>query len=117
MGKTFDLACQSLHDNGQPELVRQIIAKRIIAVARKGERDPDELCARALPASGFRIRQIDRAAPQLDLAFVGAARPLCSTAFATAIMTKAFSCTPSTRSSSTATICDVIRWGSKGGWK
>jgi hypothetical protein len=48
----------SLHDNGQPDLVRQIIAKRIIEVARKGERDPDELCARALRALGFRIRQI-----------------------------------------------------------
>jgi hypothetical protein len=58
MGKAFDRACQSLHDNGQPDLVRQIIAKRIIEVARKGERDPDELCARALQALGFRIRQI-----------------------------------------------------------
>jgi hypothetical protein len=37
---------------------RQIIANRIIEVARKGERDPDELCARALQALGFRIRQI-----------------------------------------------------------
>jgi hypothetical protein len=29
-------------------------------VARDGERDPDELCARALKALGFSIRQIDR---------------------------------------------------------
>jgi hypothetical protein len=43
---------------GGPDLVRQIIAKRIIEVARKGERDPDELRARALQALGFRIRQI-----------------------------------------------------------
>ena len=57
-GKAFDRACHSLHDNGQPDLVRQIIAKRIIEGARKGERDPDELCARALQALGFRIRQI-----------------------------------------------------------
>jgi hypothetical protein len=27
-------------------------------VARDGERDPDELCARALKALGFSIRQI-----------------------------------------------------------
>jgi hypothetical protein len=53
-----DRVCHSLRDNGQPDLVRQIIAKRIIEVARKGERDPDELCARALQALGFRIRQI-----------------------------------------------------------
>ena len=58
MGKAFDRACQSLHDNGQPDLVRQIIAKRIIEVARKGERDLDELCARALQPLGFRIGQI-----------------------------------------------------------
>jgi hypothetical protein len=56
--RTVDRACQSLHDNGQPDLVRQIIAKRIVEVDRKGERDPDELCARALQALGFRIRQI-----------------------------------------------------------
>jgi hypothetical protein len=51
MGKAFDRACHSLHDIGEPELVREIIAKRIVEVARDGERDPDELCVRALKAS------------------------------------------------------------------
>jgi hypothetical protein len=41
MGEAFDRACHSLHDNGQPDLVRQIIAKRIIEMARKGERGRD----------------------------------------------------------------------------
>jgi hypothetical protein len=58
MGEAFDCACHSLHDVGQPDLVREIIAKRIIEVARDGERDPDELCGRALKALGFSIRQI-----------------------------------------------------------
>jgi hypothetical protein len=58
MGKAFDRACHSLHDVGQPDLVREIIAKRIIEVAHNGERDPDELCARALQALGFSLRQI-----------------------------------------------------------
>jgi hypothetical protein len=58
MGEAFDRACHSLHDVGQPDLVREIIAKRIIEVARNGERDPDELCARALQALGFSLRQI-----------------------------------------------------------
>jgi hypothetical protein len=58
MGEAFDRACHSLHDNGQPDLIKQMIAKRIIEVARKGERNPDELCARALQALGFRVRQI-----------------------------------------------------------
>jgi hypothetical protein len=53
MGKAFDRACHSLHDIGQPDLVREIIATRIVEVARDGERDPDELCVRALKALGF----------------------------------------------------------------
>jgi hypothetical protein len=53
MGKAFDRACHSLHDIGQADLVREIIAKRIIEVTRDGERDPDELCLRALKALGF----------------------------------------------------------------
>jgi hypothetical protein len=58
MGEAFDRACHSLHDIGQPTLVREIIATRIIEVARNGERDPDELCSRALKALGFSLRQI-----------------------------------------------------------
>jgi hypothetical protein len=58
MGEAFERACHSLHDLGQPDLVRDIIARRIIEVARRGERDPDELCARALQALGFGKRQI-----------------------------------------------------------
>ena len=58
MGEAFDRACYSLHDIGQPDLVREIIANRIIEVAGDGERDPGELCARALKALGFSIRQI-----------------------------------------------------------
>jgi hypothetical protein len=58
MGEAFDRACHALHDIGQPDLVREIIARRIIEVARNGERDPGELCARALKALGFSLRQI-----------------------------------------------------------
>ena len=49
----FTVANKTLHDIGQPDLVREIIAKRIVEVARDGERDPDELCVRALKALGF----------------------------------------------------------------
>ena len=58
MGEAFERACHCLHDLGQPDLVRDIIARRIIEVARRGERDPDELCTRALQALGFGKRQI-----------------------------------------------------------
>jgi hypothetical protein len=57
MGEAFDRACHCLHDLGQPALVREIVARRIIEVARAGERHPDELCARALQALGFGRRQ------------------------------------------------------------
>jgi hypothetical protein len=58
MGEAFDRACHCLHDVGQPDLVREILARRIIEVARGGERDPDELYADALQALGFGKRQI-----------------------------------------------------------
>jgi hypothetical protein len=58
MGEAFDRACHSLHDLGQPDIVREIIAKRIIDAARDGERDPNELSAQALKALGFSNRYI-----------------------------------------------------------
>jgi hypothetical protein len=43
MGEAFDAACQELHDKGQPTIVYEVIAKRILAAARKGERDAERL--------------------------------------------------------------------------
>ena len=39
MGEAFDSACQELHDSGQPSIVYEVIAKRIIDATRSGERD------------------------------------------------------------------------------
>jgi hypothetical protein len=50
----YDKASRSLHDYGQPDIVKEVIARRIISLAKKGERDPDRLCARALAALGDR---------------------------------------------------------------
>jgi hypothetical protein len=47
-------ACKSLHDKGQPAIVSEIIAQRIIALASDGERDPDKLSEGALAALGRR---------------------------------------------------------------
>jgi hypothetical protein len=38
IGQAFDAACKELHDTGQPELVHEVMAKRIIAAALEGER-------------------------------------------------------------------------------
>jgi len=48
----YDRARRSLHDTGQPYIVSEIIAKRIISLASLGERDPDKLCEGALKALG-----------------------------------------------------------------
>jgi hypothetical protein len=53
MGDAFDRARKLLHDRGQPGVVQEIIAKRIIAIAEGGERDPDKMCKLALAAFGI----------------------------------------------------------------
>jgi len=45
-------ACRDLHDTGQPDLVYEVIAKRIIEAAKSGERDPEKLRDWALTAFG-----------------------------------------------------------------
>jgi hypothetical protein len=53
MGEAFDGACKGLRDTGQSALVREIIARRIIKAATKGERDPARLRAAGLAALGY----------------------------------------------------------------
>jgi hypothetical protein len=47
MGEAFDAACKKLGDS-QPEVAREVVAGRIIAAARFGERDPVRLLEAAL---------------------------------------------------------------------
>ena len=47
-------ATDQLRRDGYTDLVRDIIAKRIIDSAQQGERDPDRLCRSALAALGIR---------------------------------------------------------------
>ncbi|HWE77506.1 MAG TPA: hypothetical protein VG270_03195 [Pseudolabrys sp.] len=55
MASAYEKARKSLHDKGQPLIVQEVIAARIIAAARSGERDPDKLCRMALSALGHKI--------------------------------------------------------------
>jgi hypothetical protein len=50
MGAAFDTACAELQDSNLSELVREIIAGRIIEAAKRGERNPQRLCRIALAA-------------------------------------------------------------------
>ena len=48
MSEAFDAACKELRDTGQPEIVREVIAQRIIELAKTGELDPLRLREAAL---------------------------------------------------------------------
>jgi hypothetical protein len=50
LGKAYDMALAALHDVGQPKVVREVLARRIVKAAMRGERDPAKLCATALSA-------------------------------------------------------------------
>jgi hypothetical protein len=43
MDEAFDAAFEALDDMGQPKIVREVIAQRIIEAAKGGERDPGRL--------------------------------------------------------------------------
>jgi hypothetical protein len=49
ISKAYAATLEELHDTGQPQIVREIIARRIIAAARTGERDAVRLREAALP--------------------------------------------------------------------
>ena len=53
MGEAFDDACKELHDTGQPPIVYEVIAKRIIDAAKNGESDLVRQRNAGLAAIGF----------------------------------------------------------------
>jgi hypothetical protein len=60
MGEAFDAACKVLNVTGQSQLVVQdAIARRIIAAARKGERDVNRLRDVAVAALTNRPHAVD----------------------------------------------------------
>jgi hypothetical protein len=54
IGEAYDKAVASLHDRGQPRIVREVIAVRMFDLAAKGERDIDRLCTGAIGHGGER---------------------------------------------------------------
>ena len=45
MGEAFEAACKDLDEAGQSSVVYEAVAKRIIEIAKSGERDPSALTA------------------------------------------------------------------------
>jgi hypothetical protein len=53
IGKAFDKACEEMHDKTQPGWFRERVAKRLIEIAARGERDPETMCESALISLGL----------------------------------------------------------------
>ena len=52
------LPVAELQDNNLSELVREIIAERIVEAAKRGERDPQRLCSFAIAAMNGKRNRI-----------------------------------------------------------
>jgi hypothetical protein len=53
MDEAFDKCRQALNWVQRPPVLNEGLAKRIIEIAKTGERDPDRLCSLALKALGL----------------------------------------------------------------
>ena len=53
MNSAYGKACRMLHDKGQPALVQEVIARRIMEMTKGGERDPNRICQRVLADLGL----------------------------------------------------------------
>jgi hypothetical protein len=53
MDDAFDRACTATAQAGEPTIVQEVIATCIVELAKKGERNPQVLCDRALEALGL----------------------------------------------------------------
>jgi Protein of unknown function (DUF3551) len=75
MAETLDAACKELQDAWPPEVVREIIATRIIAAIRLGERDPARLLEAAVrrPTINPSARRTSVRLPVLSFPFIAIA--------------------------------------------
>ena len=59
MAAAFDRACRTICGHAQIDLVREIIAKRIVELARRGDSDEEHLYEGALRALGLERQACD----------------------------------------------------------
>jgi hypothetical protein len=55
MARAYEAALSLLRSKDQTDSVKELIAKKIIEIARTGECDPPRICARALKELGLPI--------------------------------------------------------------
>jgi hypothetical protein len=49
----FDKACSTIAERDRSEFVKELIARRVIALAKRGERDPDKLAEATTSSLGL----------------------------------------------------------------
>ena len=59
MAAAFDRACRTIGGHAQADLVREIVAKRIVELARRGDFDENHLYLGALRALGLEQQACD----------------------------------------------------------
>jgi hypothetical protein len=52
MGEAFDEVMRVLPPTGQPAIVREVVANRVIEIVERGERDPEQIALCALNELG-----------------------------------------------------------------
>jgi len=55
MTRAYEAALALLRPKDQTDAVKEVVARKIIEVARTGEHDPSRICARALQELGLPI--------------------------------------------------------------
>jgi hypothetical protein len=61
MSDAYNMAMEDIHAFGRPnKIVGKLVATRIVTLTRGGERDPKQLCERALAACGFKPAEHER---------------------------------------------------------
>jgi hypothetical protein len=53
IGEAFDNVCKQVRDKGQPDSLQESIANRLIEIAARGGRDPEEMCESVLISLGW----------------------------------------------------------------
>jgi hypothetical protein len=54
----FDKACSTVAERDRSEFVKELIARRVIALAERGERDPDRLAQATTSSLGLHGRAV-----------------------------------------------------------
>ena len=65
MSQAYEKACVTIQAGPHAQLAKEILAKRIIQLARQGCTDPDKLCAEVLKVFGFERIHEGGASPSL----------------------------------------------------